>query len=652
MSVHPAAPPRVSWPWMALAAVVWAGGAWVASHRVVPPLEAGPFEGEALLVGEVVEGRYGPWALAETTLGPVLLELDSGEGLGRGVRIRISGTITGEPGAARGRSYRAVIEVAEAEAVSAPSLYLRLGRGVRDRVISRLEPFDDGRALLAGFLIGDTSRLADTDREAMRRAGLSHFVAVSGSNVALFLGLLAFVAGPLALGPRRRAAVGLVGLPIYAAATGFEPSVLRASLMAGIALTGRLVGLVFEAWQLLALAVVGLVLYEPGITANVGFQLSVAATGGVIVGARWPLRGGRIVRALAVTAGAQIAVAPLILFHFGSVPAMSPLVNLVAGPLVAAATLLGAVGTAGLGVALAPAALMAEAVLMLARGAEGWPQLSVGPLFVAVVGLVAFWRLPALRVGLATVMAVVVFAAVIVPAKQLPDPGVVVLDVGQGDAILLHGGGGRFALVDGGPDGRVLLERLRAYGVSSLELVVVSHVHADHVTGLTALAGRMAVGQVWEAADPHSTPAYRELVASLGRLDIPVSAPEVGATYTLGDLELTVVGPLRRYASPNDQSLVVMVQGPRRTMLLSGDIEVIAQRELSYLRADVLKVPHQGSATSDPDWLRGVGADLAVIPVGPNDFGHPSPAVIGILVAAGAEVVRTDEVGDVVIPLS
>ena len=87
-------------------------------------------------------------------------------------------------------------------------------------------------------------------------------------------------------------------------------------------------------------------------------------------------------------------------------------------------------------------------------------------------------------------------------------------------------------------------------------------------------------------------------------------------------------------------------------MLLPGDIEVFAQGELSHLRADVLKVPHQGAATSDRRWLEEVGADLAVVSVGPNQFGHPAEWVIEVLKASGAEVVRTDEVGDVVVPLS
>ena len=109
---------------------------------------------------------------------------------------------------------------------------------------------------------------------------------------------------------------------------------------------------------------------------------------------------------------------------------------------------------------------------------------------------------------------------------------------------------------------------------------------------------------------------------------------------------------MRRYKSPNDQSIVLMVRGPVRTILLAGDIEVIAQRDLPGLSADVLKVPHQGAATSDPEWLASVGADLAIISVGPNTFGHPVSWVIDVLRASGAEVHRTDLDGDVSVDLS
>jgi competence protein ComEC len=87
-------------------------------------------------------------------------------------------------------------------------------------------------------------------------------------------------------------------------------------------------------------------------------------------------------------------------------------------------------------------------------------------------------------------------------------------------------------------------------------------------------------------------------------------------------------------------------------MLLSGDVETVAQAELGHLRADVLKVPHQGAATSDPGWLDAMGSDLAVISVGPNEYGHPADWVVARLQASGATVLRTDRQGDVVVPLS
>jgi competence protein ComEC len=645
-------PPRVSRPWIAAALVAWTLAAVINTHDPIAlTRDDGGFEGAVTLATDVIEGRFGPWALGEVEGGHVLVAFSRSVEAGRGDTLEVSGRIGGEPGIASGRPYGAVLNVHDVLSVER-SRFLphRAGRFVRATVNGRLAPFDDGRALLAGFLIGETDRISDNDVDAMRRSGLAHFVAVSGSNVALFLALLAIAAGPLALGPKRRALLGLAALPVYAAATRFEPSVMRASLMAGLAMSGALVGVVLEAWQLLSLAIVALVVTDPALTSNVGFQLSAAATAGVLVGARWPVR-GMIARSLAVTLGAQIAVAPLLLVHFGAVPLLSPVINLVAAPLVAGSTVLGALGVAGLQILITPAAWLAELVLALARGGSSWPQLSawglVGVLTLAL--LVVFF--PRLRRVSVVVGSVVLVFSLFTANSRAPEAGVVVLDVGQGDSILIHGGNGRFALVDGGPDALVLADKLRTYGVRSVELVVLSHVHADHATGLAGIVETVSLGHVWADPDPHSTSAATTLFEALGRRGIPRSAPRPGDVWQLGALELVVEGPLRRYASPNDQSIVITVRGPAGTMLLAGDIETYAQADLDHLRADVLKVPHQGAATSDEDWLSAVGAKTAIISVGPNQFGHPADWVVDLL-GMSSEVLRTDEMGDVVVDLS
>jgi competence protein ComEC len=492
----------------------------------------------------------------------------------------------------------------------------------------------------------------DNDQSAMRRAGLSHFTAVSGSNVAIFLGLLFVAAGPLGIGPRRRALVGLAGLPVFVAATGFEPSVLRASAMAALVLGGRLAGIALETWQVVAAAVIGLLTLDPGLVSDSGFQLSVVATAGVIVGSRYPVPRGRVPRAIAVGVGAQLAVAPLLILHFGQVPLLSPLANLVAAPLVAATTILGALGVAGLPLATDLAVAGASAVLAIARTASVWPQIGWGGLAVALVGLVIALLRPGSRPILALVASATVAWLVAGPVPNLPDPGAVVLDVGQGDAILLSGGEGAYALVDGGPDPASLMENLADYRVSSLELAVLTHDHADHAAGLEALTGHIQVDVLWAGSTEQGEDEESSGLASrLRGVGVEVNEPSVGDVYRLGALVITVVGPTRQYASLNDESIVLMVKGPARSMLLAGDIEVHAQDDLGGLEADVLKVPHHGGGTSEQGWLQEVGADLAVISVGPNDFGHPVEWVIDALEETGSEVLRTDEVGDVAVPL-
>lgn len=648
---HPAMPSRASMRWLVAAAFCWIAVALV-PEGVPQPLSPGRLEVAGRLLTDVKAGEFGHWALLETSEGPVLLDLAGEEPFERGDTVLAVGT--GKPGGgqAQGVAHRGVLDVDQIDLIaSTTSPLLQAGRLVRRRVTERLSPLTEGRALLAGFLVGDTSGVDQIDENAMRRAGLSHFTAVSGSNVALFLGLLFVLVGPLGIGPKRRAVVGLLGLPVYAAATAFEPSVMRASVMAGLVLVGRLFGFVLEAWQLLATAVIGLLLLDPSLVGSVGFQLSVAATAGVLVGSRWPTRGGMVARALLITMGAQIAVAPLLIVHFGAVPVLSPLINLVAAPLVTASTLIGAVGVLGLDPAIPLGVWLADLVLDLARGTSAWPQIGPGVaagLFLGGLALLRWKSLLPLAFGAAVVA---IIFTVALPGKTINGPGLVVFDVGQGDSILLAGGDGTFALVDGGPDAVTLMEKLSEYGVRHLDLVVLTHVHADHVTGLIGLFGRIPMGEIWIRAEPHETTASRTFLDRVDEYGVPLVHPTLGQKTSIGDLVLTVEGPLRRYASPNDQSIVLDVRGPSRSALLSGDIETVAQAELRHLKADILKVPHQGAGTSSPDWLVGVGAEVAVISVGPNQFGHPAQWVVDLLANLGVEVFRTDEDDDVVVRL-
>ncbi len=559
--------------------------------------------------------------------------------------LAVDGTVRGGERRIRGRRVAATV-VARTVTVAEPAEpWLRAGNGLRAAVRARL-PVDAGpeAALLRGFLIGDTGGLSPFDYEAMRRAGLTHFVAVSGSNVALFLGMWFLVLAPVVGSVRIRAVAGLVALVVFVVATRWEPSVVRAAVMAGLVLVARAFGVSLDAWTVLGATVAALSILSPPLAGSVGFQLSVAATAGVMAGSRAFV--GRLPRVVATilgpTVGAQVAVAPLLLVHFGSVPLFAPLANLVAAPLVAAATAVGVVGIVTGGLPLTVGTWLAGWVIDLAHLASGWPQLdAVGvAAVVAAAGLVRY-RLG--RVALAVGVAVFVLVGRVGP----PRPGVVFLDVGQGDAVLVLGTGVN-VLVDAGPDPRLLARKLARYGVRRLDLVVASHPHADHVGGLAGLAGRIPIGAVWYASAPHTTDTWLRLTGELTAAGIPIVDPGLG-TYRMGDVTLDVLGPVRRYASPNDQSLVLRVRIGEVSVLLPGDVEALAQGELGRIAADVLAVPHQGAGTSDPDWLALQASSLAVISVGPNAYGHPVPWVEEVLSQAGARVLRTDQVGDVVV---
>lgn len=659
-----------------LVAGAWAG--WGAAYREAEMLAATVVEGEVTIRAVARTDPRGsqdrPWLVARPLayrtaedqpwrewLGPVMMihATDAGA-LAAGEIFEASGHLVKEAGRWGTSVYAARMWTGVLAPVSpAQGWLVNVGNAARRRVMDNLRTGPrDGLGLVAGFLVGDTTRLSGSDLADLRRSGLSHYVAVSGGNVALFLGALWILMWPVASRPRLRSLVGLVALGVFVVVTRWEPSVLRAGLLASLTLGARAVGFPLGSWAALGTTVVLALLVSADLARSLGFALSVAATLGVMAGMR--IASGRRPRWVWETLGAalaaQVAVAPLLLGSFGSVPLLSPVANLAAAPLVVVATILGGIGAvSGWQPLVGLAAFAAEGVLAVSRFLSPFPQMGwLGTAVAFAAGLAAWrWsdvRLPMLTAAVLVLAGVRVFAVVspLVGSDGGGPPAVVFLDVGQGDSILVLGTG-LTILIDGGPDPATLAEKLRKYRVSGVDLVVITHPHADHVRGLEAVVGNMPVGGVWDASHPHQTPAYRMLIERIADQGIPVHRPSPGQVLRAGELEIEVMGPQRRYKHINDQSIVLMVNLAGTDFLMAADVQAVAQAELGDMQPDVLKVPHQGAATSDSQWLRANAGRLAVISVGPNDYGHPAPWVEAVLTEAGARVVRTDRHGDVVV---
>lgn len=567
--------------------------------------------------------------------------------------------------------------------VDGPGALLRGTSRVRDRTrAAATRHLDrDEAALLTGLVAGDT-RGASTERtEQFAAAGLTHLVAVSGSNVALVVAGTAGLAAAVGVGARARRWLLVAVVLWFVLLVRAEPSVLRAAAMAVLVLVAAATGRGTDGRHLLGAGVLVLLLADPFLAGQLGFALSVGATAGVLllapaVAARLPLP--RPAAALVgASVGAQVGVAPVLLALPDGVPLAALPANLVAVPAAAVASAVGAAAAlvAQLSVAAGGAlALLARPALRVvlsaaATFADG-PRLVAADLASPLAALLAaalLLRRRAPRTALVALFGVVAAAVVPVvrPALPVPVPDVPVLtvtalDVGQGDAVLVEApaGGGRPAgrlLVDGGPDPAAAAAALRARGVRALDAVALSHPHADHSDGLPAVLGTMPVGVllVGPRPPPPDAPAsVGETLAVAARLGVPVQPVADGWRFALGAAAVEVLGPPADGSlgdDANENSLVLRVEAPGAVALLTGDAEFEAQRRLlavhpGRLRADVLKVPHHGGATNADGFLAAVAPATALLSVGEdNDYGHPAPSTLTDL--AGAEVLRTDEDG-------
>ncbi|MFM8560965.1 MAG: ComEC/Rec2 family competence protein [Solirubrobacterales bacterium] len=560
-----------------------------------------------------------------------------------------------------------------------PGLVDRVRSRAQEAIAAAMAP--EPAALTSGMVLGDDSAMSPALRERLRRTGLGHIVAASGANVALLVGLVLGVCGLAGLARVPRLLVAGGSVAFYAAVCGGGPSILRATVMGLATLAAAVVSRPPARAYAFALALVVTLALDPLAWRDVGWQLSFAAVAGIALLAG-PLREragraglpGPLAEPAALTLAATVATAPVAAAAFGTFSPVSLPANVLVGPLVAPATWLGMVaalaGQAGPALArpfLTLAGLPVAGILAVARGLSALPfaQVGVSALPAALLSLAAACSLGAavrpahrrvLLAGAGAALAGLALAAALRPAPSpgAPRPGtarVSFLDIGQGDATLLQSRG-ESLLVDAGPDAGPVVERLRDAGVKRLGALLVTHAQADHLGGADRVIEEIGANLLIDGRDGVVEREGAEMARTARVHGVPTRRPRAGDIIRVGELSARVLSPAGKPspgADPNLRSVVLRVDGPGLSVLLGADAESEVLGPLAPGPVDVLKVSHHGS--DDPGLaplLKALGPALAVIPVGsPNPFGHPAPATLEALSAAGVRTLRTDAGGSV-----
>jgi competence protein ComEC len=577
----------------------------------------------------------------------------------------------------------------------------------------------DGQAsaIFRAMVLGDEGGITTPIRDAFAASGTTHILSVSGTHVAILAGLVfllvrwSFGMLPhraylrLSLYVDRRKVAAAAAIPAAAAyclLAGSHVATVRSVIMLSVYLLSVVLDRDEELLNTISLAAIAVVLYDPSSVFDISFQLSFGCVLLLAVAAKsfsgppalFPgdtARRWRFISwagaTLMMSASVIIGVSPVIAGRFNSFSTTAIPANLLVVPLagflvvpvgLVSCTLQAVTGGTSLPFAWLNGFLL-DLVYALVRlfASPSWSNLHPGApgtamtvLFYAGIAVALSWRAGRARKGAAALAcAAFLFAYDAIPAGHTGNLKVTFLDVGQGDSALVETPGGKRLLIDGGgnpqgmdPGRSAVAPYLWNHGIRKLDVVVLTHPHADHAAGLCYILEHFEVGQVWEGGEGADTPEYRRFGEVAKERHIPRHVLTGVGETAVGGVEVQALhsssssvddSEMPEYSRQNDRSLVLRIKYRDVSFLFAGDVEARAEEAMiSYnpplpLRSTVLKVPHHGlkSALYEP-FMDAVRPAVAVISAREGAYNAgPSPETLSFLEGLGSRVLVTDDSG-------
>lgn len=624
-------------------------------------------------------------------------------GLNKGDKVQIKGKLTppgppGNPGEFDYRTYLAreniyyILNLDKEENLRIlqpnSNILYKFSNSYRQRleIVANEAMGEDGAGILLGMLIGKIDGINEDEYEDYQKTGIVHVFSVSGLHVGFLLIFCHGLITLLNLSSRAKFYTSLTALFIYGTLVGWPVTVIRASIMGALGVLALYVRRDRNLLDSLGLAGLLIILIDPYAPFKIGFQLSFAATWGLVY--IYPLIKNslaiknKIMDYLLIPVCAQIPIIPFIAYHFNLFSLISVISNIVLGYVLGLIVILGFAAMTLLlfsHTLFTVIAIPTTALIDLVRTINNWlVDLPLAYIHVATPSLLTiilyFTGLALLILylnkkvnphgAIAGIGLIIVFITIILLPASFYNKGqleVVVIDVGQGDSILLKSPQGKFILIDGGGSDftdvgkRKVLAYLKHRGIRNLYLAINTHPDTDHLRGLERVLREVEVNNIGIPYTLRDSEKYQQLKAIAREQDAKVIPLARGQILNIEpDFTFEVFHPDTKNngtGTDNDESVVLLAKYRNFSILLTGDIEKDGLRRMlndnNLTPVTVLKVPHHGSRNSlVPELYNQTRPLYALVSAGRNNsFGHPHEEILAELKKYGTIVFRTDQGG-------